>query len=46
MLDATTVEDLRRHSDGTVHEGAESMRVDGSGKVVDWRCHYAADDLT
>ncbi len=27
---------------GAVHEGADSMRVDASGAVVEWRCHYAA----
>lgn len=28
---------------GTVHEGADSMRIDAAGAVVEWRCHYAAD---
>jgi SnoaL-like domain len=26
--------------DGTDQTGADSMRVDGDGKVVEWRCHY------
>jgi hypothetical protein len=26
--------------DGTNQSGADSMRVDGDGKVVEWRCHY------
>ena len=25
---------------GAVHEGADSMRVDADGKIVEWRCHY------
>ena len=31
--------------DGRTKLGADSMRVDGSGKVVDWRCHYSAASL-
>jgi hypothetical protein len=31
--------------DGTARTGADSMRVDGTGKVVEWRCHYAVDSL-
>jgi SnoaL-like domain len=31
---------------GTVHRGADSMRVDGDGKVVEWRCHYGAESRT
>jgi len=27
--------------DGTDVPGADSMRVDGDGKVVEWRCHYS-----
>jgi SnoaL-like protein len=27
--------------DGTNQPGADSMRVDGDGKVVEWRCHYS-----
>jgi hypothetical protein len=27
--------------DGTDKAGADSMRVDGDGKVVEWRCHYS-----
>ena len=27
--------------DGTDQPGADSMRVDGDGKVVEWRCHYS-----
>jgi hypothetical protein len=23
--------------------GADLMRIDGEGKVVEWRCHYASD---
>jgi SnoaL-like domain len=26
--------------DGTSQTGADSMRIDGAGKVVEWRCHY------
>lgn len=26
--------------DGTQHPGADVMRVDAAGKVVEWRCHY------
>jgi len=26
--------------DGTQKPGADSMRVDDDGKVVEWRCHY------
>jgi hypothetical protein len=29
-----------RHPEGTVGHGADSMRVDASGKVAEWRCHY------
>jgi ketosteroid isomerase-like protein len=25
---------------GTTKSGADTMRVDGSGQIVDWRCHY------
>jgi hypothetical protein len=28
-------------SDGTVGHGADSMRLDATGKVAEWRCHYA-----
>jgi hypothetical protein len=31
--------------DGTTKLGADSMRVDDDGKVVDWRCHYSADSM-
>jgi len=31
--------------DGTVRRGADSMRVDASGKVVEWRCHYSRDSM-
>jgi SnoaL-like domain len=27
--------------DGTDQPGADSMRVDDDGKVVEWRCHYS-----
>jgi hypothetical protein len=26
--------------DGSVKQGADSMRVNGDGQVIDWRCHY------
>jgi hypothetical protein len=26
--------------DGAQRAGADSMRVDGDGNVVEWRCHY------
>jgi ketosteroid isomerase-like protein len=26
--------------DGTEKRGSDLMRVDGDGKVVEWRCHY------
>lgn len=29
--------------DGTQKRGADTMRLDGDGKVVDWRCHYPFD---
>ena len=31
--------------DGTDHAGADSMRIDGDGKVVEWRCHYSFEFL-
>lgn len=31
--------------DGTTKAGADSMRIDADGKVVDWRCHYGFDFL-
>lgn len=34
-----------RAPDGTVRSGADSMRIDGDGRIVDWRSHYAADSL-
>ena len=30
---------------GPVKTGADSMRVDHAGQVVEWRCHYPADFL-
>ncbi|MCK9931784.1 nuclear transport factor 2 family protein [Frankia sp. Mgl5] len=27
-------------SDGQVRTGADSIRVDDEGKIVEWRCHY------
>lgn len=27
--------------DGTDQVGADSMRLDAAGKVVEWRCHYS-----
>jgi hypothetical protein len=35
-----------RAPDGTVRRGADSMRVDASGKVAEWRCHYSRDSMT
>ncbi len=32
--------------DGTVRHGADSMRVDATGQVVEWRCHYSYDSMT
>ena len=32
--------------DGTDKTGADSLRLDGAGEVVEWRCHYAADFLS
>jgi hypothetical protein len=32
--------------DGTDKPGADIMRVDGHGQVVEWRCHYASDPTT
>lgn len=29
--------------DGSTKPGADLFRVDGAGKVVEWRCHYATD---
>jgi hypothetical protein len=31
---------------GTVGRGADSMRVDAAGKVVEWRCHYSPESMT
>ena len=31
--------------DGTVRRGADTMRVDAAGKVVEWRCHYSRDSM-
>jgi hypothetical protein len=31
--------------DGTDKAGADLMRIDAGGKVVEWRCHYVADFL-
>jgi hypothetical protein len=32
--------------DGTVRRGADSMRVNAAGQVVEWRCHYSRDSVT
>ena len=32
--------------DGSDRPGADLLRVDGDGKVVEWRCHYATDPTT
>nr|BFE38589.1 hypothetical protein GCM10010200_108400 [Actinomadura rugatobispora] len=32
--------------DGTVRRGADSMRVDATGKVVEWNCHYSHDSMS
>jgi hypothetical protein len=29
--------------DGRTQPGADTMRVDRHGKVIEWRCHYATD---
>ena len=29
--------------DGTERAGSDSMRLDGDGRVVEWRCHYGSD---
>ncbi|RAY12661.1 nuclear transport factor 2 family protein [Actinomadura craniellae] len=34
-----------RAPDGTVRRGADSMRVDATGQVVEWRCHYSHDSM-
>jgi ketosteroid isomerase-like protein len=34
-----------RLPDGRTKDGADSMRVDGDGRVVEWRCHYTLDSL-
>jgi hypothetical protein len=34
-----------RAPDGTVRRGADSMRVDAAGKVVEWTCHYSLDSM-
>lgn len=31
--------------DGRVKDGADLMRVDATGQVVEWRCHYTAASL-
>jgi hypothetical protein len=28
--------------DGSTKTGADTMRLDGDGQIVDWRCHYTA----
>ncbi len=35
-----------RSPDGTIRRGADSMRVNPAGQVVEWRCHYSAESLT
>jgi SnoaL-like protein len=32
--------------DGSARPGADLMRVDAAGRVVEWRCHYATDPVT
>jgi hypothetical protein len=32
--------------DGRIKLGADSMRVDAAGKIVDWRSHYATESMT
>ena len=32
--------------DGTDRPGADLMRVDAAGEVVEWHCHYATDPTT
>jgi ketosteroid isomerase-like protein len=32
--------------DGAAGRGADTMRVDATGKVAEWRCHYARDPIT
>jgi hypothetical protein len=29
--------------DGSTRPGADSMRLDADGRVVEWRCHYGSD---
>lgn len=31
--------------DGSARPGADLLRVDGAGKVVEWCCHYATDPV-
>ena len=31
------------HPDGTDRPGADTMRLDANGQVVEWRCHYPFD---
>jgi hypothetical protein len=31
--------------DGTTKSGADTMRLDADGQVVEWRCHYGFDFL-
>ncbi len=30
-----------RFTDGQIRTGADSIRVDAEGKIVEWRCHYS-----
>jgi hypothetical protein len=32
--------------EGPDRDGADILRVDGAGQVVEWRCHYATDPTT
>lgn len=44
--DAVVLVYTYRTPDGTIGRGADSMRVDAAGKVVEWRCHYSRDPVT
>ena len=44
--DAVVLVYTYRSPDGTIGQGADSMRVDAAGKVVEWRCHYSYDSVT
>ena len=33
-------------ADGTDHPGADSMLIDATGRITEWRCHYSHDFIS